>query len=150
MKNIKFIGKIGKYTNGKEYLNVAEDLEFTIDHSFKKNAEIYFVANNGVAVKKGKIKDNEFKLPISYLRLGKLSLKIEEVTNEGVEVYTVEDLIIMTNDNKIETIPEVDKLKEEIETYSKLVNKLERQNEILTKLVGGLYDTEIKVGNEDD
>ena len=150
MKHIKFIGNAGRYVENREHLNVSEDLEFEIDYKFKPNAEVYYIANNGNATRKELIKDNKFTIPVSFLRLGKLSIKIEEVSNDKVNEYVVEDLLILQNNDKIETIPEVDKLKEEIAVYSKLVEKLERQNEILTKLVGGLYDTEIKVGDQDE
>ena len=149
MKHVELLGRSGKYTNGKEYLKVTEDLEFDIDKTFN-NSEVYYIANNGVATRKGKIVNNKFSLPVSFLRLGNLSIKIEVVSNENAEEYIVEDLLIMEIGDKIETIPEVDKLKEQVKEYSKLVDKLQRQNEILTKLVGGLYDTEIKVDNENE
>lgn len=149
MKHIELLEKTGRYTNGKEYLNLGENLEFEINKTFD-GKEVYFIANNGVATRKGKVEKGKFVIPVSFLRLGKLSLKIEVVSAEKVKEYAVEDLLIMEISDKIVTIPEVDKLKEQIETYSKLVEKLERQNEILTKLVGGLYDTEIKVGDQDE
>lgn len=149
MKHIALLGRTGKYTDGKEYLKVSEDLEFEIDKTFK-NSEVYYIANNGVSTRKGKVNDNKFSIPVSFLRLGSLSIKIEVVSNENAEEYIVEDLLIMEIGDRIETIPEVDKLKAQVETYSKLVDKLQRKNEILTKLVGGLYDTEIKVDNRDE
>lgn len=145
MKHIKIRSGIGKYTNGREYVNISEDLDFEIEYSFKPQAEVYYVANNGHTKMKGLIKDNKFTIPFEFLRLGKLMLKIEEVSNGNINEFAIEDLVIQEIEDKIESIPEVDKLKAEIEIYSNLVKKLERQNEILTKLVGGLYNTEIKV-----
>lgn len=158
MKQIKLTqGGIGKYKNGKEVLNICEDLDFDIDYKFNKNSEVYFIADNGVAIKKGAVKNNKFTIPCSFLRLGDLGLKFEIVSNDGIEEFTVEKLIIMKENDVIKIIPEIEEMKETIKNYSNLVNSLEdlvgsleRKCEILTKLVGGLYDTEIKVGNDDE
>ena len=142
MKQIKLTqNHLGKYTNGKEILNVCEDLEFEVDYKFKNNAEVYFIANNGTAQRKGAVKDNKFTIPCSFMRLGDLELKFEVISNDGIEEFSVEKLIVMEENKEIKTIPEIEQMKEEINNYSKLVEKLEREfeklerkNEILTKL----------------
>lgn len=152
MKNIKLsaVNHTGKYSNGKEQLIVCEDLDFYIDYRFGANSKVYYIADNGSSIRKDVVNDNKFSIPFEFIKTGKLSLKIEEIRNNNCQSFTVEDLLIMQNNNKIETIPEIDKLKQEIEQYSTLVKQLERKNEILVKLVGGLYDTDIKVGETNE
>lgn len=151
MKQIKLTqDHLGRYTNGKEILNVCEDLEFEVDYKFKNNAEVYFIADNGTAKRKGAVKDNKFTIPCSFMRLGELEIKFEVISNDGVEEFTVEKLIVMKENEEIRTIPEIEQMKEIINNYSNIVEALERKNEILTKLVGGLYDTDIKVGGDNE
>lgn len=146
MKHIKLEGNVGKYTDGKEALNICDDMEFQIDYRFDKNDEVYYIADNGVISRKGRVIDNKFILPCSFVNVGNLKLKIIVSSINKNKEFTVEDLIVMTDNGEFKTIPEIVKMREEINNYSKLVESLERKNEILTKLVGGLYNTDIKVG----
>ena len=153
MKHIKLEKGVGKYTDGKEVINICENLEFQVDYNFDKQSEVYFVADNGIIQKKGRIENNKFSLPCSFLNVGDLKLKIIVSSIDKNEEFKIEDLSIVIENGECKTIPEIvimqdkiDGMKEEINNYSKLVEKLERKNEILTKLVGGLYDTDIKAG----
>ena len=148
MKYIKLDNNhVGKYTNGKEILNICdEDLEFQIDYNFNKNAEVYFVADNGIIMRKGRINNNKFVLPCSFLNIGRLKLKIIVSSLERNEEFSIEDLIVMAENGEFKAIPEIVKMNETIENYSKIINSLERKCQILTKLVGGLYDTDMKEG----
>ena len=140
---IKLYESYGKFKNGKERIRVDEDFEFEIDTNIKDT--MFYVANNGKETKRGLVKDNKFELPRHFIKVGKLSVKIEQVKDNRVaKTFIVEDMLITEGDNGVYTIPEVEVLKGKIEDYSKLVESLKVQVEILTKLTAGLYNTEIK------
>lgn len=148
-KQIKLYSQYGKYIQAKEFLNIKENLEIELLYNFESGVEVYYIANNGTSTKKGLVQNNKFEIPTSFLKVGSLSIKIEVVSGEEVKhTFTCENLLIKENDNKIYTIPEVDTLKQEIAKYTEVVNKLNEKCDILTKLVGGLYETDIKVGIE--
>ena len=93
-----------------------------------------FTADNGKDKKTGTIKGKQFTLPATFVKVGKISLKVEVIVlNEVEKIILVEDLIVREHDFTIEVIPEVKALRE-------LVEQLNEKCDILTKLVGGLYD----------
>ena len=140
---IKLYDNYGKFKNGKERVRVDEDFEFEIDTNIKDT--LIYVANNGKETKKGLVKDNKFELARHFIKVGKLSIKIEQVKDNRVaKTFIVEDMLIAESDNGVYTIPEVEVLKDKINEYSALVESLKVQVEILTKLTAGLYNTEIK------
>ena len=140
---IKLYDQYGKFVDGKERVRVDEDFEFGLETEIKDT--LYYVANNGKETKKGLVKDNKFELPRHFIKVGKLSIKIEQVKDNRVaKTFIVEDMLITESDNGVYTIPEVEVLKDKINEYSALVESLKVQVEILTKLTAGLYNTEIK------
>lgn len=148
-KQIKLYSQYGKYIQEKEFLNIKESLEIELLYNFNSEEEVYYIANNGTSTIKGLVKDNKFEIPTSFLKVGSLAIKIEVISGEQVKhTFTCENLLIKENNNKIYTIPEVDSLKQEINQYSEVVKKLNEKCDILTRLVGGLYETNIKVGEE--
>lgn len=109
--NIKLYYNIGRYTDGAKHINIDEDLTFILDYNAPKDSILYYVASNGKETKRGIIENNQYILPASFVKVGKISQKIEVVIlGEVVKTFTVEDLIIYENDNQINSIPEIDKL----------------------------------------
>ena len=146
-KKIKLHGSVGSYVEGKEQLRLDEDFEFELQTDISET--MYFVANNGKETIKGLVKDREFTLPRHFIKVGELSVKIEQIKDNRVaRTFIVEDLQIIELDGAIYSVPEIESLRVKINQYSKLVDNLEVQVKMLTKLVAGLYNTEIKVGNE--
>ena len=143
-KKIKLYYNIGRYEQCNKYIKIDEPITFNIEYEVPSGAILYYVASNGKETKRGIVENNKYILPASFVKVGKISQKIEVVIlGEVVKTFTVEDLIIYENDNRINSIPEIDKLKE-------LVSKLDEKCDVLTKLVGGIYDLDIKIGGENE
>ena len=127
-------GNVGKYDGNNEQIRVEEDLTIHLDYECPSDYVLMFTADNGKDKKTGTIKDKQFTLPATFVKVGKISLKVEVIVlNEVEKTILVEDLIVREHDFIIEVIPEVKALNE-------LVEKLNEKCDILTKLVGGLYD----------
>lgn len=142
-KTIKLYGNNGSYIEGNEQIRLDEDFEFEIANISDEN--FFYIANNGIENRKELIVDNKFILPRHFIKVGELSIKVEQIhDNRVAKTFIVDKLIIKEADDVIYSIPEVESLKNKIAQYSKLVDDLGVQVMTLTKLVAGLYNTEIK------
>lgn len=142
-KTIKLYGNNGSYIEGSEQIRLDEDFEFVIDTNITD--QMFYVANNGKETRKELIVNNKFTLPRHFIKVGELSIKVEQIhDNRVAKTFIVDKLIIKEGEDVIYSIPEVESLKNKIAQYSKLVDDLEVQVMTLTKLVAGLYNTEIK------
>lgn len=128
---------VGKYDGNNEQIRVEEDLVLHVDYDCPSDIVLMFTADNGKDKKTGTIKDKTITLPATFVKVGKISLKVEVIVlNEVEKTILVEDLIIREHNSIIEVIPEVKALKE-------LVEQLNEKCDVLTKLVGGLYDLDL-------
>lgn len=138
MKKIKLFSNTGEWLENKEFLNVREDLEIEILYDFDKNAEVYYLADNGTKQFKGLIVDNKFKIETKHLKKGNLKLKVVVVRAERpTQEFVIEGLNITEIDKEIYTIPEIVRMQEEVK---ELTTKYKR----LLELVATLYN--VKVG----
>ena len=147
MKEIEIINGIGKYVNGNEHIKLNEELKIKVNFG-KKVDKAFFIAYNNYEKIKGAIKeDGTFSLPINFVKLGKLQLTIEERPLFSEVITTqVEDLLVKELDSKIETIPQIEELKQIVAEYTKIVEDLQEKYDTVLKLISTSYD----VGVGDD
>lgn len=128
---------VGRYEGNAEQIRIEEDLTIEFDYKCPDDYVLIYTADNGKDKKTGTIKDKQITLPAAFVKVGKISIKVEVIVlNEVEKTILVEDLIITEHDNKIELIPQV-------KVLTDLVEKLNDKVDILTKLVGGLYDLDL-------
>lgn len=128
---------VGRYEGNNEQIRIEEDLTIEFEYNCPSDYVLIYTADNGKDKKTGTIKDKQITLPATFVKVGKISLKVEVIVlNEVEKTILVEDLIITEHDNKIELIPQV-------KVLTDLVEKLNEKVDILTKLVGGLYDLDL-------
>ena len=136
-RKIVIKNNVGKYDGSNEQIRVEEDLIIHVEYQRPSDYVLMYTADNGKDKKTGTIKDNTITLPATFVKVGKISLKVEVIVfNEVAKTIPVEDLIIREHNSIIEVIPEVKALKE-------LVEQLNDKCDVLTKLVGGLYDLDL-------
>ena len=147
MKEIEIINGIGKYVNGNEHIKLNEELKIKV--KFDKIVDkTFFIAYNNYEKIKGAVKeDGTFSLPVNFIKLGKLKLAIEERPLYGMPKTTqVEDLIIRETDSKVQSIPQIEELKEIVAKYTEIVEDLNEKYDTILKLISTSYD----VGDEYD
>ena len=128
---------VGQYEGNNEQIRIEEDLVIELDYKCPSDYVLIYTADNGRDKKTGTVKGKQITLPATFVKVGKISLKVEVIVlNEVEKTILVEDLLVKEHDCKIELIPQVKAL-------SDLVEQLSEKCDILTKLVGGLYDLDL-------
>lgn len=143
MKEIEIINGIGKYVGGNEHIKLNEELKIKVNFN-KKVDKQFFIAYNGYEKIRGKIKeDGTFVLPVNFIKLGKIKLVIEERPLYGMPKTTqVEDLIVKEIEGQMQTIPQIEELKEIVAKYTEIVEDLNEKYDTILKLISASYDVE--------
>ncbi len=134
-KQIKLFYNIGKFNEGSKIISIGENIEFTLDYERPPGSKLFFCASNGSAIRKGDIENNRFALDADFIKLGKLSIKIEvEFLGNIVKTFTVEDLIVQELDEKIEIIPQIVDMENKIDDLNKKVDDLNKRLDFFVNL----------------
>lgn len=148
-KIIKLYQHIGKYQESKEYIKLDEDLELEFIHNLPKNANVYLNIYNGIENKKYLLKDKKITINKDFIKIGKLQIKIDVlIANQIVQKFVCEDLLIIEDNNLIYSIPEIEEYKNTVKFYVEKTDKLQNDVNKLTKLVSGLCNINLKVGDK--
>ena len=144
VKEINLYFNFGKYNDGNVYELIDEDLTIKINHKEIIGGQLFFIISNGKESKKGIINNNLFVIEKEFLKIGKLSIKINLTINGNIiRKYNCEDLIIKEIDGKIKCIPEIENMRIEIKDMKKRIIETNKNVETLTKLVSALYNKDI-------
>lgn len=144
VKEINLYQNFGKYVDGNIYPLTDENLTIKVNHSKIDGEQMFFIMKNDKESKKGIILNDEFIINRDFLRIGKLSIKIEIVIlGNVVKTYKVEDLIIKEINGEIKSIPEIDNMRIEINDMRERIIETNKNVETLTKLVSALYNKDI-------
>lgn len=144
VKEINLYQNFGKYVDGNIYPLTDENLIIKVNHSKIDGEQMFFIMKNDKESKKGIILNDEFIINRDFLRIGKLSIKIEIVIlGNVVKTYKVEDLIIKEINGEIKSIPEIDNMRIEINDMRERLIETNKNVETLTKLVSALYNKDI-------
>lgn len=148
-KIIKLYQHIGKYLESKEYIKLDEDLELEFVYNSPKNANVYVYINNGFENKKHLLKDNQIVINKDFIKFGKLQIKVDVfVSGQVVQTFVCEDLLIFEDKNIIYSIPEIEEYKKVVNQYIEKTDKLQNDYNKLAKLVSGLCNINLKVGDK--
>lgn len=143
MKEIEIINGIGKYVGGNEHIKLNEELKIKVNFNQKVDKAIFIAYNNYEKIKGVINEDGTFKLPINFIKLGKLKLVIEEPQLYSNPIITqVEDLIIKETESKVQSIPQIEELKEIVADCVEKVNDLNEKYDTILKLISTSYDME--------
>lgn len=150
-KIIKLYQHIGKYQETKEYIKIDEDLELLFDYNSPKNANIFIYINNGQNTIKKLLKDKTIIIDKNFIKLGRLKIKLDVFINDKlIQTFTCEDLLIVEDKNIVYTIPEIEQYKNEVKQYIEKTDNLQKEYNKLAKLVSGLCNINLKVGEKDE
>ena len=143
MKEIEIINGIGKYVGGNEHIKLNEELKIKVNFG-RKVDKAFFIAYNNYEKIKGAIKeDGTFSLPINFVKLGNLKLAIEErPVCDMVRTTQVEDLLVKETESQVQTIPQIEELKEIVAKYTEIVEDLNEKYDTILKLISASYDVE--------
>ena len=143
MKEIEIINGIGKYVGSNEHIKLNEELKIRVNFNEKVDKQ-FFIAYNGYEKIRGEIKkDGTFVLPVNFIKLGKIKLVIEERPLYGMPKTTqVEDLLVKEIEGQIQTIPQIEELKEIVAKYTEIVEDLNEKYDTILKLISASYDVE--------
>ncbi len=134
-KQIKLFYNIGKYTEGSKIISTGENIEFILDYERPPGSKLFFCASNGSVTRKGNIENNRFTLDADFIKLGKLSIKIDvEILGNIVKTFTVEDLLVQELDEQIETIPRIVEMENKLEDLNKKVDDLNKRLDFFVNL----------------
>ena len=148
-KFIKLFQHIGKYQESKEYIKLDEDLEINLICNLPKNANVYISMFNGVENKRFLLKNRQFIINKEFIKIGKLQIRVDVViSNQIVQKFVCEDLLVVEDDNVVYTIPEIEEYKNIVNSYIEKTNKLQDNYDKLAKLVSGLCNINLKVGDK--
>jgi hypothetical protein len=133
-RKIKVKNNVGQYEGGNEQIRIEEDLIILFDYDCPSDYVLIYTADNGKEKKSGTIKNKQIMLPAAFIKVGKISLKVDVIVmNEIDKTILIEDLFVFEHNYKIELIPQV-------KVLTDLVERLQEKCDILIELVGGLYD----------
>ena len=136
----------GLYDNKILTLNDRENLKFKLIGNTYPNLTYYFKAKNGSNLYELKFIDNMCEIERNKLTYGKLKGKIIAMANEVVvKAIEVEDLILQDLGVKIKVIPEVERLKAQINEMETKFCELKTLCENTKNLVLELYGLSEKV-----
>lgn len=134
-KQIKLFYNYGKYIDGSKIISTEENIDFTLDYERPPGSKLYFCASNGSIIRKGNIENNKFTLDADFIKLGRLSLKIElEFLGNIVKSFIVEDLIVQELDEHIEIIPQLVEMENKIKELTEMVEVLKDRLDFFVKL----------------
>jgi len=134
-KQIKLFYNIGTYIDCSKIISVGEHIEFTLDYERPPGSKLLFCASNGSITKKGVIENNKFTLEADFVKLGKLSLKIEvEFLGNIVKSFKVEDLIVQELNEQIEVIPQIVDMENKIKDLTDKVDILTKRLDFFVEL----------------
>lgn len=134
-KEIKLFYNYGNYIDGSKIISVGEDIEFNLDYERPPGSKLYFCASNGSIIRKGSIENNKFSLDADFIKLGRVSLKIEvEFLGNIVKSFTIEDLIVQELDEQIEVIPQLVEMENKIKDLNEKVEDLNQKLDFFVKL----------------
>ncbi len=134
-KQIKLYYNYGKYIDDSKIISIGEDIEFTLDYERPPGSKLFFCASNGDVIRKGNIENNKFILDAEFIKLGKISLKIEvEFLGNIVKSFSVEDLIVQELDEQIRVIPQLVEMENKIKDLIEMVETLKNRVDFFVKL----------------
>lgn len=121
-KTIKLFYNFGKYLENNKIINVGENIDFTIDYEKPPGSTLYYCASNGSIIRKGKIENNKFSIDADFIKLARLSLKIEvEFNGTIIKTFNIEDLIIQELNEQIKAIPQLEEIENKIKDLTEKV-----------------------------
>lgn len=146
-KTLRLYQKFGKFEEIAQLLLSNKDISVTIKWNEIKGSRVEAVISNGDTVRVVPVVNNEFTIDKDLLKVGAIRVIINVfVGNVVVQKYVCENLFIVEDNSKFETIPEMEVLKAEIKGYREEQEKLTEKVNYLTKLVEGLYGFTIEGG----
>lgn len=150
-KTIKLYQHIGKYQETKEYIKIDEDLELSFEYSLPKNANVFIYLNNGQCSIKKLLKDKTIIIDKNFIKIGTLKIKVEAfINNKLIQTFVCEDLLIIEDKDIIYTIPEIEQYKDIVNEYKAKTEFLQKEYKKLAKLVSGLCNINLKVGDKNE
>jgi len=134
-KQIKLFYNYGKFIDGSKIISVGENIDFTLDYEKPPGSTLYYCVSNGSLTRKGKIENNKFSIDADFIKLGRLSLKIEIKFNGNIiKTFNVEDLIIQELNEQIKAIPQLEEMENKIKDLTEKVETLTKRLDFFVNL----------------